>query len=197
MAAIISWLTCIEDEISFNHTRGSVHTLMNVHLHITDPSFHTYCTCPPTFILSFVYTLLFVCFNGCLSRAHAYVPVLFLFGGGGGVVDQVQAKEGPAFLKAMALFMEEGRRGRALLPPAAPPASASGGMSYKDAGVDIDAGNSLVERIKPACKSTRRAGCDSDLGGFGGLFDLAAAGYDGKDTILVGATDGVGTKLKV
>lgn len=70
-------------------------------------------------------------------------------------------------------------------------------MSYKDAGVDIDAGNDLVERIKPACKSTRRAGCDSDLGGFGGLFDLAAAGYEGKDTILVGATDGVGTKLKV
>lgn len=70
-------------------------------------------------------------------------------------------------------------------------------MSYKDAGVDIDAGNLLVERIKPACRSTKRAGCDSDLGGFGGLFDLAAAGYDGKDTILVGATDGVGTKLKV
>lgn len=70
-------------------------------------------------------------------------------------------------------------------------------MSYKDAGVDIDAGNTLVERIKPACKSTKRPGCDSDLGGFGGLFDLAAAGYEGKDTILVGATDGVGTKLKV
>ena len=78
-----------------------------------------------------------------------------------------------------------------------PPAPSGKGMSYKDAGVDIDAGNSLVERIKPACKSTRRAGCDSDLGGFGGLFDLAAAGYEGKDTILVGATDGVGTKLKV
>ncbi|CAN0360798.1 unnamed protein product, partial [Hapterophycus canaliculatus] len=92
---------------------------------------------------------------------------------------KVQAKEGPAFLKAMALFMQGG-----------------GGMSYKDAGVDIDAGNSLVERIKPACKSTRRAGCDGDLGGFGGLFDLAAAGFEGKDTILVGATDGVGTKLK-
>lgn len=70
-------------------------------------------------------------------------------------------------------------------------------MTYKNAGVDIDAGNYLVERIKPACKSTKRAGCDSDLGGFGGLFDLAAAGYTGKDTILVGATDGVGTKLKV
>lgn len=70
-------------------------------------------------------------------------------------------------------------------------------LTYKDAGVDIDAGNALVERIKPACKSTKRPGCDSDLGGFGGLFDLAAAGYsDGTDTVLVGATDGVGTKLK-
>lgn len=114
---------------------------------------------------------------------------------------QVQAKEGPAFLKAMAEFMKQGGAAGTSLPPP-PPAPASGkgkakGMSYKDAGVDIDAGNSLVERIKPACKSTRRAGCDSDLGGFGGLFDLVAAGYEGKDTILVGATDGVGTKLKV
>lgn len=108
---------------------------------------------------------------------------------------QVQAKEGPAFLKAMAQFMKQGGAGGTSLPPPPPPSGK--GMSYKDAGVDIDAGNSLVERIKPACKSTRRAGCDSDLGGFGGLFDLAAAGYEGKDTILVGATDGVGTKLKV
>ncbi|CAN0087147.1 unnamed protein product, partial [Ectocarpus sp. 8 AP-2014] len=113
---------------------------------------------------------------------------------------QVQAKEGPAFLKAMGLFMKGGGRGGSLPPPpggSAAAAAPSSGMSYKDAGVDIDAGNSLVERIKPACKSTRRPGCDSDLGGFGGLFDLAAAGYEGKDTILVGATDGVGTKLKV
>lgn len=100
---------------------------------------------------------------------------------------QVQAKEGPAFLQAMASFIKGG--GGGIIP--------RGGVTYKDAGVDIDAGNSLVERIKPACKSTKRAGCDSDLGGFGGLFDLSAAGYGGKDTILVGATDGVGTKLKV
>ena len=70
-------------------------------------------------------------------------------------------------------------------------------VSYADAGVSIDAGNDLVEMIKPACKSTRRAGCDADLGGFGGLFDLAAAGYDASDTIIIGATDGVGTKLRV
>lgn len=70
-------------------------------------------------------------------------------------------------------------------------------ISYADAGVSIDAGNALVEMIKPACKSTRRSGCDADLGGFGGLFDLAAAGYDSNNTILIGATDGVGTKLRI
>lgn len=68
-------------------------------------------------------------------------------------------------------------------------------MTYADAGVDIDAGNELVERIKPAVKSTRRPGADSDIGGFGGLFDLKAAGFD--DPVLVAANDGVGTKLKV
>ncbi|KAL7547600.1 hypothetical protein ACHAWF_010887 [Thalassiosira exigua] len=70
-------------------------------------------------------------------------------------------------------------------------------VSYSDAGVSIDAGNSLVELIKPACKATRRPGCDADLGGFGGLFDLAASGYKSEDTILIGATDGVGTKLRI
>ncbi|KAL3919897.1 MAG: hypothetical protein SGILL_003523 [Bacillariaceae sp.] len=70
-------------------------------------------------------------------------------------------------------------------------------ISYADAGVSIDAGNDLVEMIKPFCKATRRAGCDADLGGFGGLFDLAAAGYDAKETVLIGATDGVGTKLRI
>lgn len=68
-------------------------------------------------------------------------------------------------------------------------------LSYADAGVDIDAGNALVERIKPAAARTRRAGVASGLGGFGGLFDLKAAGYD--DPVLVAATDGVGTKLRI
>ncbi|MCB1401188.1 MAG: phosphoribosylformylglycinamidine cyclo-ligase, partial [Rhodobacteraceae bacterium] len=69
------------------------------------------------------------------------------------------------------------------------------GLTYADAGVDIDAGNALVERIKPAAKRTARSGTMSGLGGFGALFDLKAAGY--KDPILVGATDGVGTKLRI
>jgi len=68
-------------------------------------------------------------------------------------------------------------------------------LSYRDAGVDIDAGNELVERIKPAVKSTKRPGSDTEIGGFGGLFDLKAAGFT--DPILVAANDGVGTKLKI
>lgn len=69
------------------------------------------------------------------------------------------------------------------------------GLTYADAGVDIDAGNALVERIKPAAKRTSRSGVMGGLGGFGGLFDLKAAGYE--DPVLVAATDGVGTKLRI
>lgn len=69
------------------------------------------------------------------------------------------------------------------------------GLTYAQAGVSIDAGNELVERIKPLAKSTRRSGSEPSLGGFGALFDLRAAGYD--DPLLVTTTDGVGTKLKV
>ncbi|WP_116654144.1 phosphoribosylformylglycinamidine cyclo-ligase [Pelagibacterium sediminicola] len=69
------------------------------------------------------------------------------------------------------------------------------GLSYKQAGVDIDAGNALVEAIKPAVKSTRRPGADGEIGGFGGLFDLKAAGF--ADPVLVAANDGVGTKLRI
>jgi phosphoribosylformylglycinamidine cyclo-ligase len=69
------------------------------------------------------------------------------------------------------------------------------GLSYSDAGVDIDAGNSLVERIKPHVRATRRSGADGEIGGFGGLFDLKAAGFE--DPVLVAANDGVGTKLKI
>ena len=69
------------------------------------------------------------------------------------------------------------------------------GLTYADAGVDIDAGNALVERIKPAARRTERPGTMAGLGGFGALFDLKAAGYT--DPILVAATDGVGTKLRI
>ena len=73
--------------------------------------------------------------------------------------------------------------------------SAKNGLTYADAGVDIDAGNTLVELIKPAAKRTARSGVMSGLGGFGALFDLKGAGYT--DPILVAATDGVGTKLRI
>ncbi|XYK81309.1 MAG: phosphoribosylformylglycinamidine cyclo-ligase [Labrenzia sp.] len=73
--------------------------------------------------------------------------------------------------------------------------SGSNGLTYADAGVDIDAGNALVDRIKPLVKATSRPGADSDIGGFGGLFDLKGAGFT--DPVLVAANDGVGTKLKI
>jgi phosphoribosylformylglycinamidine cyclo-ligase len=69
------------------------------------------------------------------------------------------------------------------------------GLTYAQAGVDIDAGEALVDAIKPLARSTRRAGADASLGGFGALFDLKAAGY--ADPLLVTTTDGVGTKLKI
>jgi phosphoribosylaminoimidazole synthetase len=69
------------------------------------------------------------------------------------------------------------------------------GLTYAEAGVDIDAGAALVERIKPLARATRRPGADAQLGGFGALFDLKAAGYE--DPLIVSTTDGVGTKLKI
>jgi phosphoribosylformylglycinamidine cyclo-ligase len=69
------------------------------------------------------------------------------------------------------------------------------GLTYAGSGVDIDAGNRMVELIKPLVRATARAGADAEIGGFGGLFDLKRAGF--KDPVLVAATDGVGTKLKI
>ncbi len=69
------------------------------------------------------------------------------------------------------------------------------GLTYAQAGVDIDAGNAMVEMIKPLVRATRRPGADGEIGGFGGLFDLKAAGFI--DPVLVAANDGVGTKLKI
>jgi phosphoribosylformylglycinamidine cyclo-ligase len=68
-------------------------------------------------------------------------------------------------------------------------------LTYVEAGVDIDAGNAMVERIKPFVRATRRPGADAEIGGFGGLFDLKAAGF--VDPVLVAANDGVGTKVKI
>jgi phosphoribosylformylglycinamidine cyclo-ligase len=69
------------------------------------------------------------------------------------------------------------------------------GFTYAEAGVDIDAGNAMVEALKPLVRATRRPGADAEIGGFGGLFDLKAAGF--RDPILVAANDGVGTKVKI
>src|SRR4051812_7870937 len=69
------------------------------------------------------------------------------------------------------------------------------GLTYAQSGVDIDAGNAMVEAIKPLVRATARPGADAVIGGFGGLFDLKAAGF--KDPVLVAANDGVGTKVKI
>src|SRR5690349_6834010 len=69
------------------------------------------------------------------------------------------------------------------------------GLTYADSGVDIDAGNRLVDLIKPLVRATARRGADAEIGGFGGLFDLKGAGF--RDPVLVAATDGVGTKVKI
>jgi phosphoribosylformylglycinamidine cyclo-ligase len=69
------------------------------------------------------------------------------------------------------------------------------GLTYAQAGVDIDAGNRMVELIKPLVRATARPGADAEIGGFGGLFDLKRAGFS--DPVLVAATDGVGTKVKI
>ena len=69
------------------------------------------------------------------------------------------------------------------------------GLTYADSGVDIDAGNRMVELIKPLVRATARPGADAEIGGFGGLFDLKRAGF--KDPVLVAGTDGVGTKVLI
>src|ERR1700751_279226 len=69
------------------------------------------------------------------------------------------------------------------------------GLTYAQSGVDIDAGNRMVDLIKPLVRATARPGADAEIGGFGGLFDLKAAGF--ADPVLVAATDCVGTKVKI
>jgi phosphoribosylformylglycinamidine cyclo-ligase len=74
-------------------------------------------------------------------------------------------------------------------------AERASGLTYAQAGVDIDAGNRMVDLIKPLVRATARRGADAEIGGFGGLFDLKGAGF--RDPVLVAATDGVGTKVKI
>lgn len=76
-------------------------------------------------------------------------------------------------------------------------AAKSSGITYAEAGVSVDNGNAFVQKIKNKVKSTSRPGADSDIGGFGGVFDLKGAGFNLDDTLLVAATDGVGTKLMI
>jgi len=94
----------------------------------------------------------------------------------------------PGLLHAKSPETRESQRSRAM-------SDRPNGLTYAQAGVDIDAGNAMVEKIKPLVRSTRRPGADGEIGGFGGLFDLKAAGF--VDPVLVAANDGVGTKVKV
>ncbi|KAL3933158.1 MAG: hypothetical protein SGPRY_000405, partial [Prymnesium sp.] len=105
---------------------------------------------------------------------------------------RVQPLEGPALVEAISKISEEVLAQRKA---AAPQQATSGALSYKSAGVNIDEGNALVDAIKPLAKSTTRSGVMGSIGGFGGLFDTAAAGF--KDPVLVAGTDGVGTKLLI
>jgi phosphoribosylamine--glycine ligase/phosphoribosylglycinamide formyltransferase/phosphoribosylformylglycinamidine cyclo-ligase/phosphoribosylamine--glycine ligase/phosphoribosylformylglycinamidine cyclo-ligase len=122
---------------------------------------------------------------------------------------RVQALEGPALLAAAAAF-QRGDAGARFAPRFAPraddaAAAPAAPLTYRAAGVDIDAGNALVDRIKPLAKATAIPGCEGSLGGFGALFDLKKAGFGpaadpddaGEDVLLVSGTDGVGTKLRL
>ena len=102
---------------------------------------------------------------------------------------RVQEAEGKALVECIRLFGEDKLEEIEV--------AKAGVISYSDAGVDITEGDLLVQKIKPFCKSTNRPGCNVDLGGFGGLFDLHGAGYGDPDTLLVACDDGVGTKVKL
>lgn len=114
---------------------------------------------------------------------------------------EVQALEGPCLVAAVDA-LKRGDAGARFAPrprgeEEAVIASGSIPLTYAAAGVSIDAGNELVERIKPLAKATTIPGCEGSLGGFGSVFDLAKAGFGGPDVLLVSGTDGVGTKLRL
>jgi homoserine kinase len=93
-------------------------------------------------------------------------------------------------------LLEPAQEGTTVERPSSKKRDAGEAMTYASSGVSIDAGNQLVKRIKASTKSTRRPGADGEIGGFGGLLDLQAAGYT-EAPILVGAIDGIGTKVKI
>jgi phosphoribosylamine--glycine ligase/phosphoribosylglycinamide formyltransferase/phosphoribosylformylglycinamidine cyclo-ligase/phosphoribosylamine--glycine ligase/phosphoribosylformylglycinamidine cyclo-ligase len=111
---------------------------------------------------------------------------------------KVQVLEGQALVEALQMYVD-GTIRRVTEVAAADKVTHSGGaVTYKQAGVDIDAGEALVKAIKPYCRDTRRPGClNLELGGFGAVFDLAGSGHTSPNTLLVAGTDGVGTKLAV
>ena len=133
-------------------------------------------------------------------EGDAFVEALRLYSGDA-VVDVLGAVRRYGGWERVAALLPPSRlgagseEGGARAAAAAPSTSAAGsGLTYAAAGVDIDAGDLLVERITPLARSTARVGADAELGGFGGLFDLKACGYT--DPVLVSGTDGVGTKLR-
>ena len=115
---------------------------------------------------------------------------------------KVQALEGPSLIDAVEA-LRDGDAGARFAPrPRVTEEeeviqSGSVPLTYAAAGVSIDAGNALVERIKPLAKATTIPGCEGSLGGFGSVFDLEKAGFGGPDVLLVSGTDGVGTKLRL
>lgn len=105
---------------------------------------------------------------------------------------KVQALEGSALIEAIRIFQEN--QYVPYWPTESPTTTA---IDYKTAGVDIDEGEKLINLIQPFCRHTKRPGASSELGGFGGIFNLSEAGYENDETLLVAGADGVGTKLEI
>jgi phosphoribosylamine--glycine ligase / phosphoribosylformylglycinamidine cyclo-ligase len=108
-----------------------------------------------------------------------------------------QAYKGMASIKFQGMHFRKDIAHRAFKRDSGVQANKQAGMTYASAGVSIDAGNDLVTRIKPFVKATARPGAGADIGGFGGAVDLVKAGYHAQSPTLIGAIDGVGTKLKI